>query len=260
MVPALLREPLVHFLLLGAAVFGLHAALGGRAMVERPGTVVVDAGVRARLAADHERREGAPPTEAELRAAADAWVEGEVLRREARALGLDRGDLVVERRLAQKMGFLLRSEADPPAPTDADLQAVLDATPGAFAAPGRLRFEHRMFRTRQEAEAAVGTDDPGEPFIHGRSIDDDAAGVDGRFGPGFAAALDDAPTGRWAGPVRSRFGHHVVRLERRAAAAAGTVETHREALTRRWTEQRRDALQRERTAALVARYEVREAP
>ncbi len=257
------REPLLHFLILGAVLFGLHAMWGGDVVVERPGVIRVDAGVRARLAADHERRAGAPPSDEELAAAVDGWVRDEVLRREARALGLDRGDLVVERRLAQKMGFLLRSEADPEEPTDADLQALLDADPDLFRRPGDYVFEHRFFRADRadaegDARAALTTDEPGDPFIHGSKIQGDRAAVDAKLGPGFVDALDalDTPL---SGPISSAYGVHLVRMLQRSSSTRATLETHRDPLARRWLDERRDALQAERVARLVDRYTVEQA-
>jgi hypothetical protein len=261
----LLNAPLLHFVLLGALVFGVHLARGGSMTVDRPGVIVVDDAVRARLIADHERIEGSLPSGAELGVAEDTWVRDQVLRREARALGLDRGDLVVERRLAQKMRFLLRSEADPQAPTEADLQTVLDGSPETFRTPGRYRLEQRVFKptrpdARGAAEAALTSDDPGDPFIHGTVLDGSAQAIDERLGAGFAAQLDHLPMSRWAGPLEGRQGLHIVRLEARAPPSLGTVDSHRGSLTETWREARRDALQRERVRDLVGRYTVRRSP
>ena len=267
LLPRLLREPLVHFVLLGALIFAVHAARGGSVRAERADVIVVDSAVRARLTGDFERIESRPPTESELDSAVDAWVADQVLSREARALGLDRGDLVVERRLSQKMGFLLRSEADPPRATDGELQAVLDG--GGFPPdPATYRLEHRVFRSDRanasgDARRAVtalssgATADSGDPSIHGGTLGDDAAGLDARFGPGFAAALDGLEVGTWGGPVRSRFGLHVVRIHARTPARPVSVETHRDALEAIWLRDRRDSLERERVRRLVDRYEVR---
>jgi hypothetical protein len=225
--------------------------------------VVVDAGVRARLAADHQRIEGQAPTEAQIEEAVDRWIADQVLRREARALGLDRGDVVVERRLAQKMAFLLRSEADPPDPTDDDLRPLLE---GRAPVPGTFRFEHRVFRSSPtvDEDARVGLQavqrgdlDVGDPFIHGLTIRETAPRIEERFGPGFAEALEALPVGAWAGPISSSYGLHVVRLEARTAPTPATLETHREALTKDWRRRRRDGLEQERIRRLVDRYEVR---
>ena len=185
----------------------------------------------------------------------------QVLVGEARALGLDRGDLVVERRLAQKMRFLLESESDPPEPTDHDLQAVLDTEPDAWRVPARMTLRHRFFRAERtdpeaDAEAAVSSDAAGDPFIHGPTFAGDARALDARFGPGFAAAVSALPRATWAGPVTGSLGVHIVLIESWEESRIGTVADHREELTRRWSEARRTTLRRERTAALVDRWTV----
>lgn len=208
---ALAREPLLHFALLGAGVFALHAS------VERPAPgpapLVLDAafveGLGARDDADREAR-------------IDAWIRDEVLVREARARGLDRGDPIVRRRLVQKMELLLEATADVEPPRPEEVAARLADDP-RYHQPGHTLFEHVFFRRARadpsaDARAALRTDPPGEgdAFLLGARIGPrtDAA-LRSSFGDGFADALSEAPVGRWSGPLESAYGVHLVRVERR---------------------------------------------
>src|SRR5471032_785458 len=99
------REPLVQFLLLGAALFGVFAWAGKPAGAERPEQIVLTPGLLENLRVSFERMEQHPPSAKEMDAAVAGYVREEILNREARALGLDRDDVIVRRRLAQRMEF-----------------------------------------------------------------------------------------------------------------------------------------------------------
>lgn len=137
----LLREPLVHFLLLGAALFGLFAVLGrtGDAAGDAAHRIDITAGLQDNLTVSFARSMQRPPTPAELQGLIDDFVREEVLNREARKLGLDQDDPVVRRRLRQRMEFLTAQNLGAKPPADAELQAFFDKNPAAFKRPdGRL--------------------------------------------------------------------------------------------------------------------------
>jgi len=124
-----LREPLVHFLLIGALLFALFQ---WRAGTGASGRIVIAAGTIDALAAGFERTWMRPPTDEELQEQIDDYVRAEAAAREAIALGLDRDDTIVRRRLQQKLEFMTEEGVDAPPPDDASLQAWLDAHPNAF--------------------------------------------------------------------------------------------------------------------------------
>lgn len=124
-----LREPLVHFLAIGALLFALSQWRSGTGTSER---IVITAGTIDALAAGFERTWLRPPTDEELKEQIDDYVRAEAAAREAVALGLDRDDTIVRRRLQQKLEFMTEEEVDAPPPDDAALQAWLDAHPNAF--------------------------------------------------------------------------------------------------------------------------------
>ncbi|NOY92878.1 MAG: hypothetical protein GXP55_16965, partial [Deltaproteobacteria bacterium] len=145
----LAREPLVHFLVLGAALFGLEAATRERAPDDTRVIVISSDFVRAL------GRRAEAPEDADREGLVRAFVRDEALYREAKRLGLDQGDVIVRRRLIQKMEFLLRGLADVPAPTDAQLQAFVAAHASLFETPPRVSFDE-VFFTDDAAHARAG--------------------------------------------------------------------------------------------------------
>jgi hypothetical protein len=146
----ILREPLVHFLLIGLLLFGLYAIVApadvgdDRILVSRNGI--------ADLKAGHQKLWGRPPTAAELDGLIANRVNDEILYREGLAMGLDKDDAVIKRRVRQKYE-LIAEEEDSVAPTDADLAAYLKANPDRFRAPPIVGFTQVML-----PEAASGAE------------------------------------------------------------------------------------------------------
>ena len=234
--------------------------------------IVVSEALREGLRADHRRRTGRPATPAEEAALVDAWVEDELLYREALALGLDRRDVVVRRRLVQSMGFLLEEDT-PPAPTDDELRSYVRAHAERFATDPRVTFE-QVFVRADRAAAAAGADDRaralqaelaagadpsrlGDPFVHGfRIAGRTPAEIDGTFGPGFAARLAALPVGAWSEPIASSYGRHLIRVVERVPGGVPDLETIRETVAADWRHAQREAARRQGIARLRQRYEV----
>lgn len=264
----LLREPLVHFLAIGLFLFGLYA------LVAPPDTggarIVISANVIADLKASHEKLWGRPPTEAELRGLIEARVNDEILYREGLALGLDRDDAVIKRRVRQKYE-LIAEEEDGAAPSEADLAAYLRANPDRFRAPPNVAFTQVLLpeagsaadieaRADQLKAALAGGADPattGKPTLLPGHVDGMALDLVARdFGERFAAALATVPEGAWAGPVASAYGLHLVRVERRTPASAPSLDAVRAEVQREWENERRLKARAARLADLRARYDV----
>jgi hypothetical protein len=124
------QEPLVHFLVLGALLFVAFDRWGaGGAGTSR---IVVTPGQIDAMASGFARTWQRPPTEEELKGLLDDHVREEIATREAMALGLDRDDTVIRRRLRQKFEFIAEDSIDATPPTEADLQRWLDAHPADF--------------------------------------------------------------------------------------------------------------------------------
>jgi len=260
----LIRDPLFHFALAGALLFLAYGLVGGDD-AKRAERIVVSPD----QAGGFERIWLRPPTDAELDSLVDDHVVEEMLYREALALGLDRDDQVVRRRMRQKMEFLndARAEAEP---SEADLQEVLAADPERFALPSRISFSQIVIRSqpgddaparaaallerlvRGEAPAQLG-----DPTLLPRELDRATpAEVARRFGEDFASAVQEAPLQVWSGPIASSFGLHLVRVSEREAAQTANLEQVRSSVELEWASRQR-ALARERLyAELRARYEV----
>lgn len=250
---AALREPLVHFLLLGILLFGLHAALGGR-LLEGRDRIVIDADVARAIADSQERQLGRRPSEAELRGAIQRRVEDLVLLAEARRRGLDEGDVIVDRRLIQKAGFLLEGA---PSPTAEELSAYYSTHADRYARPTRVVVRQRFFSGSQEdaeAEAAEAllTGALGDPFALGRELRGTVAQVQGRLG--LDVDLAELPMGEWAGPYVSQYGAHLLRLEERSVAKGSAFDAA--AVERDWLRDERDRAREAGLARLVERASV----
>ncbi len=263
----LLREPIVQLLLVGGLLFGVHRVVAP----PPPGRVIdVTAELKRGLVADHRRRTGAAPTAEEERALVQRWVENEALYREAVALGLDRGDVIVRRRLLQKMDLLAQDLGTVEDPDEATLARFVESQGARYAEPARLTIEQLFLdggRRGEKDAAALRTElehgaDParlGDPFPHGRIL----AGrsphqLDALFGPGFGDRVSALPDGNWSLPLRSSYGWHLVRVTARVPATPPTVDAARDRALRDWREAERARRDRAARAAVVARYQVRE--
>lgn len=267
-----IKEPLLHFALLGALIFVVNAWREPKRVAEDPADrIEVTAAVVERLRAAYERQFGRSPEEVDLRGLVQAHIRQEVLCREALALGLDRDDAIVRQRLAQKMEFLTDDIVVATEPEETALKKFFEENAARYAKPARLTFRHVYFskekrgadaeRLAREAIAELGkgaSDDAmGDAFLHGfefaeRETDELAA----LFGPDFAARLAALPAGSWQGPVASSYGVHVVRVEARTEATPVTLDDVRTALARDFNEERRRAANRVVFEKLRARYEI----
>ena len=214
------REPLIYFLAAGLALFAIAEAFSG----DDAEVIVVSDAERGRLAAQWRAQMGRPPGEAELAGLVEQWIREEIYYREALALGLDQGDVIVRRRLAQKLTFLTEDLATGTATDSATLEAYHAEHAERYTEPERFTFSHRYFSSERrdqaeaDARAALATPDPaGDPFLlqqhyAARSTQQIAE----LFGREFAAALTELTVDeRWQGPLRSAYGWHLVRLEQR---------------------------------------------
>ena len=239
MLRSLLREPLVHFLLLGAAFFALNAWL---APTQEKQIVVSEGRIRS-LAEAYRRTWQRAPTRQELDALIENFVRDEVLYREALATGLDRDDDVVRRRLRQKMEVLTEEAAAAAQPTDKDLADYLAANPAVFGNDPRITFS-------QEFLGGV------LPMFEPRYENIEQRDVERLFGREFAAALAKQQPG-WAGPVASGYGAHRVRVEKIIPGRVAPLEEVRPLVEREWRNARRKALAEETYARLRSQYTVK---
>ena len=224
-----LREPLLHFLLIGAALFGIYNFTQTGRTGPAPSTQIqLTLDELAQLALQFQSQWRRQPTGEEFQRLVENKVQEEVLYREALAMGLDKDDTIVRRRMAQKMQFLAEDVAAAREPTTAELRAWYEKNRAAFAQPSRVSFRHLYFspdrrgaRARDEATKALGSL-AGQPqdaklapsladrfmfqgYYHDRSPEQ----LGKEFGPQFAQAVVGLPPGAWQGPIESGLGWHL---------------------------------------------------
>lgn len=237
-----LREPLVHFALAGAAIF---AVLGWRTGPDDPAsrTIHLTREDQARLSANFADVMGRPPTRAELDGVVATWVRDEVLYREALRLGLDDGDAVIRKRLAQKMDTIAASAADAESPDEATLAKWLADHPERFAQDMTLTFDQLYFSSRSRAVVAKtllggGADwtRVGDPVSLPASFRDASQStVAAEVGEDFARTLGRLPPAReWQGPVESALGWHLVRLSAREPGTLPPLSAIRDRVESDW--------------------------
>ncbi len=237
-----LSEPLVHFLLLGAAIF---VVLGWRGGPEDPlsRTIHLTRDDQARLAVNFAEIMGRPPTQAELDGVIKGWVRDEVLYREALRLGLDEGDAVIRKRLAQKMDAIASSAADAESPDEATLRKWLADHPDRFSDDAAVTFDQLYFTTKAHAFVARtllegGADwrkvgDPVSLPSHFERAERDA--IASELGDEFVRNLDALTVARsWQGPVEGALGWHLIRLTAREPGHIPEFEAIRDRVEDDW--------------------------
>lgn len=223
----LLHHPLLQFIVLGSMLFGLYYWLrddGGSD--ER--RIVVSSRQIEQLSAMFQKQWRRPPSEEELGGLVDSFVREEVLYREAKALGLDRDDTVVRRRLAQKIGFLAQDLATQVEPSDAELETFYRENPDRFREPPRISFDHVYVSTDTRGDEAASDaeeilaalragadpDEQGDRFmLQRRYIRRAPDEVARHFGRQFANEILELSPGQWVGPIASGYGLHLVYVE-----------------------------------------------
>ncbi|MBL9088238.1 MAG: peptidyl-prolyl cis-trans isomerase [Planctomycetia bacterium] len=262
-----MREPLLHFLLLGAALFAVYGWAGGGAArdVRRPEVRVVEADVTW-LRETWTRQWLREPTDDEMRRLVTEHLQEQLLAREAREMGLDEDDVYVRRRLAQKVDFVLADTSRLAEPTDDELRAFHAARAAWFSGATRTTFTHVFFTDAHRAEAVAARarlEAGGNPFDLGDPILVDAEqrevtreDVAAQFGAAFAAALAALPVGGWHGPIESGYGLHVVRVASRSEGAVLPFEEARARVAERWRDERQRDDRERFFARLLQKYDV----
>jgi hypothetical protein len=249
------REPLLHFLALGALLFLLFNWRGGGGAGSN--RIVITPGQIDSMVASFGRTWQRPPTEQELKGLVDDYVREEIATREAMGLGLDRDDTVIRRRLRQKLEFVAEDTIDATPPTDAQLRAWLEAHPEAFRTEPRVALrqvyvspDRRGAAADADATAllaklnAVGPDAPiddlGDTLMLPRDLERSSrTDVARQFGEGFADAIVKVEPGRWAGPLRSGYVLHLVFVRERTDARSPALADVRPFVEREFLADRR---------------------
>jgi len=264
----LLREPLLHFLALGAVLFGawslLHDGLGSS-----PQQIVVSTEQIRTMDKQFRQIWQRNPTREEQLALIDRWVHDEVLYREGLAMGLDRDDPVIRSRVGQKLAFMMDTTA-PPTPSEPDLQAWLDEHPQNYRTEARYTLRQVYFdpgRHPQDLDATLaaalqtlsrGGSADGDPASLPERLDNVAASEVRRvFGDQFANTLPALAVGQWQGPVNSGYGVHLVMVQTRQIERPARLDEVRTRVAQDLIAHRNESARLAWFDALRARYAVR---
>ena len=271
-----LKEPLLHFLFLGMMLFGTYQWFGDHVEDTTKATraITVSQGRIRSLAETFTRLWNRPPTQEELDGLVRDYIREEVMYREALALGLDRDDTIVRRRLQQKLEFLSEDLAVVGEPTEQELDQFLTQHPESFRSETRLTFSQVFLNPdrRGASPEADTTQLLAKLNAQSSTLDlvslSDSRMLDPRleevsqsevvkqFGAEFAAELLTLPLGRWQGPVKSGYGLHLVRVEERTLGHLPPLAEVRDAVAREWTEMKRREMKEAHYQALLTRYTV----
>jgi hypothetical protein len=268
----LIREPLIHFLLAGAALFAAYAWLNpeDRAGTRPDRTVHITAQDVDWLAQSWARQWQRQPDEQELRGLVTDYLKEQLLAQEARELGLDDNDTIVRRRLAQKMEFLVQDTASIVEPAEEELQRFHQANHERFQAPARVTFSQVYFAGLDAEARAVKalaqlqkTDPLVETAVLGdrtllapRILREDETSVAATFGTEFAQQVFALEPGQWRGPIRSGYGLHLVRVNEKLPAQPRALDEVRGQVLVDWRRERQQAADRKYFAELLKKYDV----
>lgn len=270
----ILREPLVQFLLVGAALFGAWHIVGpAQAARDSGNRIVITEDDLKQIAIVWISQGRPPPTREQMQSMVEGRVREEVLYREALALGLDKDDAIVRRQLARKMEFVAEDLSKLTEPSPADLHDWYDKNKERFALPARATFRQVYFspdrrgaNARADAAAALAQ-------LDGKAIDARIAGGDPlmlqafygdrslevvakEFGPPFARALSGVKPGAWAGPIESGYGWHLVFVDAMTAQRIPAFDEIEADVKTAWIEDNRERTKTQLYESMRARYEV----
>ncbi|TDJ46120.1 MAG: peptidyl-prolyl cis-trans isomerase [Gammaproteobacteria bacterium] len=268
-----LKDPLFHFLLIGAGLFILY---GWQADDDaaRPDQIVFTEAEVDRLINLWERKWQRLPTQQELQGLIKQQIREEVLYREALAMGLDKDDMVVRRRMAQKMEFITNDLASLAEPGDAELQTYLEKHTDKFAIPGQISYSQVYLNANQrgdqvnadaqklleelsQSNADIDISMAGDSFMGGYRFNDETDWQVARiFGKDFTRQLFQVAVGEWLGPIESGYGLHLVRVDARTDSRQPTLDQVRDKVRVEWIAEQQRKMNEQLYPELRKRYEI----
>ena len=268
-VKEMIREPLVHFMLIGAGLFLLFSFMNGPGG-DRPNRIIVSPGQVEQLVASFSRTWMRPPTEDEIAGLIKEHVRDEVYYREALAMGLDQNDPLIRRRMRQKLEFLLEDLSSQSEPNDELLMAFLKQHPDKFRSEPCVSFRQVYLnpdkRQNLEADAVTMLSDLqagvkpetlGDPTLCGYKFKSAPQSVIARsFGDAFAQEIVELEPGAWSGPLYSGLGGHLVLVTDRREGRLPELAEIRAEVEREYLAQHRKKLMDVTYRRFLEGYEV----
>jgi hypothetical protein len=270
-----LREPLLHFLLIGAAIYLLYGAVAEPTPEESDKTIVVSAGEVEWMRTSWQKRWNRPPTPEEFGGLIQQYIKETVLYREALTMGLNQHDQVIRRRLAQKLEFLAKDLVALTPPTDEELVAYFDAHRDRYQQPALYTFTQVFVDPDKRGDATLADAEAIKAALiaRGDAIEDagtlgddfmlqsyyperDETEIRKQFGSGFAQSLMALSPGQWHGPVLSGYGVHLVYLSSISEAPPPVFAELRERVVEDWTTEKGEELNEQFYANLRDSYTI----
>jgi hypothetical protein len=269
----LLREPLLHFAVLGVALFSTYYWLNGsRPASDAVEPVRIGSGQVEWLKETFSNQWLRPPDAGELQGLVAELVNEELFAREAQAMGLGEDDTIVRRRLAQKLKFLVEDTSRLAEPTDAELRQYFEANAARFEDSPRVSFSQIYFNpeNRKDAVGDAGlvlaglsanpgpdVSELGDRFLlEAEMRDADRQAVANAFGDEFANALLAIEPGKWSGPLKSGYGAHLVFVSARQIARKPAFEAVRGKVIAEWRRESEQKVSVDYLARLREKYGV----
>jgi len=264
-----LREPFFHFLIFGIVLFAGHQ-LWEQRQTRLDKTILVSTAEIQRQADVFAGENQRIPSDDDIQALIFAYIEQEALAREATRRGLAENDLIIQRRLAQKMRFVLENNA-PREIDDTTLEKYYTDNPDIFTTPANISFRHIYLspesrkgtldgdavKILQSVQSGTDWETLGDPFIMQRHYNKLAAPDLSRlFGDDFAKALFEKKNTGWHGPVQSAFGLHIVAIDSHSPAVLPRFQTIKDRVKIEWEDTTRRAENRTALKQLIESYTV----
>lgn len=269
----MMREPLVHFLLIGVLLFALHGWLKEEDTDNVDSQVInVTKPEVERLITNWKQKTGQSPSAEELKPLVDEYIRRCVYANEALKMGLDKGDPIIRRRLAQKMTFVLDDADELQDPSMDSLRSFYEQNRQQYKRPGSYFFSHIYFRNPADSQRAEKVLDQlknktnrfdsaghfGDPFMLATNYKDASSSFIAReFGRNFARALPDVPVQEWQGPIRSGYGLHLVYISEKGDTEQLPFEEVRPKVKRDYRYKRMKRARAKRFQKLKKRYTIR---
>jgi len=271
----LFKEPLIQFLIIGAAIYGAYAVFGTPEEDYRDNIILVDSNRINAMISEWESRWQRPPTRQEIDGLIQQYIKEDVLYRQAVSMGLNEDDPITRRRMAQKLEFLTSDLAQLQEPAEGELETFFEENEADYRDPDRISFSHIFIDPDARGDATLDDADvllarlkaAGEPteemlqqgdrfmlqnyFAAASELD-----IRRQLGSGFAESVLALEPGRWHGPVLSGYGVHLVYVFSFQAAPAPQFEVVRERVLEDWHTVKREEFNAQFLESLKERFEI----
>jgi hypothetical protein len=264
------KEPLLHFLIIGALIFIFFSIVNTDEAVTTGNKIVVSTADMERLSNNWSKKLNRPPTKTELKGLVDSYIKEEIYYREALALGLDQNDTILRRRLMQKMEFLSNDLAELNTPDENVLNKFFLDNRKKYKLPARVSFTHIYFSLDKRGAKAVEdaksvlsglnasrAPEMGDTFMLQYDFAQETPfEVERLFGKRFTEELFRAEINAWQGPIDSGYGLHLVRISEKIDSRMPELASVIDKVRTDWMFEQRQKMNKEIYERFKARYEI----